>query len=228
MSGPTDNLDLYKDGADEEIVLEGTLSNAPDNPSASTSSSIPQPGFNTLDEPIKDTILRDVKAVARKFMHVLYPVEKKSLLRVSSSVVAHFNKVWILLDVCSVQEWDLWGPLILCTFMATVLQGHDTNVDHKDGDGGPEFAEVFVIVWLGALVVTLNTKLLGGNISFFQVRTVHTAGSLDLHKIFVIFFFFHFQSVCVLGYCLLPLSISLVVCRIALLAGHSSALFFVR
>ncbi len=38
-----------------------------------------------------------------------------------------------------------------------------------NGDGGPEFAEVFVIVWLGALVVTLNTKLLGGNISFFQV-----------------------------------------------------------
>ena len=25
------------------------------------------------------------------------------------------------------QEWDLWGPLILCTFMATILQGHDTN-----------------------------------------------------------------------------------------------------
>ena len=29
-------------------------------------------------------------------------------------------------------------------------------------DGGPEFAEVFVIVWVGAMVVTINTKLLGG------------------------------------------------------------------
>lgn len=29
-------------------------------------------------------------------------------------------------------------------------------------DGGPEFAQVFVIVWLGAAVVTMNTKLLGG------------------------------------------------------------------
>ena len=47
---------------------------------------------------------------------------------------------------------------------------------------------MFVVVWLGALVVTLNTKLLGGHISFFQ-------------------------SVCVLGYCLLPLSIALIVCR---------------
>jgi len=79
----------------------------------------------------------------------------------------------------------LWGPLILCTFMATVLQGHDTNTSRGEtGDGGPEFAEVFVVVWLGAMVVTLNTKLLGGSISFFQ-------------------------SVCVLGYCLLPLSTSL-------------------
>ena len=73
--------------------------------------------------------------------------------------------------------------------MATILQGHDTasNKDDKH-DGGPEFAEVFVIVWIGALIVTLNIKVLGGTISFFQ-------------------------SVCVLGYCLLPLSISLVVCR---------------
>ena len=28
--------------------------------------------------------------------------------------------------------------------------------------------QVFVIVWVGSLIVTLNTKLLGGNISFFQ------------------------------------------------------------
>ena len=38
---------------------------------------------NTLDEPVKETILRDVRAVAVKFKHVLYPKERKSLLRVS-------------------------------------------------------------------------------------------------------------------------------------------------
>ena len=43
-----------------------------------------------------------------------------------------------------------------------MLQGsHGTGL--ADGDGGPEFAEVFVIIWLGASVVTLNSKLLGGN-----------------------------------------------------------------
>lgn len=30
-------------------------------------------------------------------------------------------------------------------------------------DNGPEFAQVFVIVWIGAAIVTLNSKLLGGN-----------------------------------------------------------------
>jgi protein YIPF6 len=83
--------------------------------------------------------LRDVRAVGSKFKHVLYPKEKNSLLK----------------------EWDLWGPLVLCTFMATILQG--SSESGNSNDGGPEFAEVFVIVWIGAMVVTLNSKLLGGN-----------------------------------------------------------------
>ena len=90
--------------------------------------------------------------------------------------------------------------------MAVVLQGHEAESSSKNqGDGGPEFAEVFVIVWIGAIIVTLNIKLLGGNISFFQ-------------------------SVCVLGYCLLPLTISLIICRFVLLlsSGHSSFLFLIR
>ena len=45
------------------------------------------------------------------------------------------------------------------------------------------FATVFVIVWVGAGVVTVNALLLGGNASFFQ-------------------------SVCVLGYCIAPLVIA--------------------
>merc|ERR1711892_1165457 len=49
------------------------------------------------------------------------------------------------------------------------------------------FASVFVIVWLGAAVVTVNALLLGGNISFFQ-------------------------SVCVLGYCIFPLNIASFIC----------------
>ena len=36
--------------------------------------------------------------------------------------------------------------------MATILQSHVEAGNHdSEGDGGPEFAEVFVIVWLGKL-----------------------------------------------------------------------------
>ena len=53
--------------------------------------------------------------------------------------------------------------------MATVLQGRGAEDKNAPiADGGPAFAEVFMIVWLGSMVVTLNTKLLGGHISFFQ------------------------------------------------------------
>ncbi|XP_026464218.1 protein YIPF6 [Ctenocephalides felis] len=134
--------------------------------------------FNTLDEPIRDTVMRDLRAVGIKFYHVLIPKQKSSLLK----------------------EWDLWGPLILCTFMATILQG---NNSFDSNDGGPEFAEVFVIVWIGSMIVTLNSKLLGGNISFFQ-------------------------SVCVLGYCLLPTTLSLILCRIILLVTQTTLLFIIR
>uniref|UniRef100_A0A4Y0BQT1 Protein YIPF n=1 Tax=Anopheles funestus TaxID=62324 RepID=A0A4Y0BQT1_ANOFN len=175
MSSPETRLDLYDDGAESPTELmtgEMTVTSAAQNTTDPTA-----PNFNTLDEPIKATILRDVKAVGVKFYHVLIPKEKNTLLK----------------------EWDLWGPLVLCTFMATILQGSSDDMY----DGGPEFAQVFVIVWIGAMIVTLNSKLLGGNISFFQ-------------------------SVCVLGYCLTPCALALIVCRIILLGAQTTFLFFLR
>jgi len=173
-------LDIFTDNNysnDGEPVLAGNIT-----VSGTAGQSDGQGGreFNTLDEPISQTIKRDLSAVGTKFAAVLWPKEKQSLLR----------------------EWDLWGPLILCTIMATILQGQGDE-NGSEGDGGPQFAEVFVIVWVGAMIVTLNTKLLGGSISFFQ-------------------------SVCVLGYCLLPLVLSLVLCRVVLMANQNTALVIVR
>jgi len=51
-----------------------------------------------------------------------------------------------------------------------MLQGSsDSGVS---SDGGPQFAEVFVIYWLGAAVVTLNIKLLGGSMYVYSVHSV--------------------------------------------------------
>lgn len=136
-------------------------------------------GPSTLDEPVLETLKRDLKAVGKKFLHVLLPRQSKSLLR----------------------DWDLWGPLILCVLLAMMLQGH--KVVDSNNDGGPQFAEVFVVVWVGSAVITVNSKLLGGTISFFQ-------------------------SICVLGYCILPLNVALTACRLILIAKQSTLLFAVR
>ena len=160
--------------SDENIVLEGELS-APLN---SDSQGGPRPNYSTLDEPIRETIFRDLKAVGVKFKHVIIPAgQKKSLL----------------------SDWDLWGPLILCTFMAFVLENSE-EIDH-----GPAFAEFFALTWLGSIIVTVNIKLLGGTISFFQ-------------------------SACVIGYCLFPLAASLAISKIFLMLfdGQAMLVFILR
>jgi len=115
----------------------------------------------TLNEPVTDTILRDLKHVALKMKYVLVPGNTLKELR----------------------NWDLWGPLFLCLILAATL-----SWTAKEDQSVLVFTSIFVIVWVGSAVVTLNAALLGAKISFLQ-------------------------SVCVLGYCLCPLSIGSIVCR---------------
>ena len=52
--------------------------------------------------------------------------------------------------------------LLLCLVFAVTLSlrsGSDTDVI---------FGSIFVLIWIGGFVVTLNARLLGGNVSFFQ------------------------------------------------------------
>ena len=121
--------------------------------SSSTQAQRPVEYVSTLDEPVSVTIMRDVKAVGQKLGHVFFPKNSDILLK----------------------DWDLWGPLSLCVVLSILLQGNSAK-----NANAPEFAGVFALITMGAIVVTINTKLLSGKISIFQ-------------------------SICVLGYCLLPL-----------------------
>ena len=111
----------------------------------------------TLDEPVTTTIMRDLRQVATKLRYVLLPA-------------GHHTET-----LKELRNWDLWGPLLLCLTLSILL-----SVSAPVGQASLVFASVFVIVWAGAAVVTVNAQLLGGSISFFQ-------------------------SVCVLGYCIFPL-----------------------
>lgn len=145
----------------QELDLEGEMS---------TPVHLNTDDSSTLDEPIKETFLRDAKAIGTKFKQIFLPTQSKQQL---------------------LRDWDLWGPLIICVVLALLMQGTDST---PSSDASyPEFADIFIIFWIGSIVVTVNSKLLGGHISFFQ-------------------------CVCVLGYCVLPLAIALILCRIILLA----------
>lgn len=63
---------------------------------------------------------------------------------------------------------DLWGPLLLCLLLASLLGLKAPN------DQAPlVFAGVFVIIWCGAGVVTVNGKLLGGKLYEVCLRFEH-------------------------------------------------------
>lgn len=83
-----------------------------------------------------DTLLRDLRGVASKIRHIILP---------TSSATAYKNVI---------KDWDLWGPLIMCTFMGLTLH-HDS-----DGQLGPHFAQIFALIWLGSLMVSTNYRLL--------------------------------------------------------------------
>ncbi len=88
-----------------------------------------------------------------------------------------------LLSVCR-HSGDLWGPLLVCMMLSIQL-----SIAAPEDQRALVFAAVFVVVWAGAALVTVNAQLLGGTISFFQ-------------------------SVCILGYCIFPLNIAQLVCAI--------------
>ncbi|KAH8924075.1 Yip1-domain-containing protein [Atractiella rhizophila] len=113
-------------------------------------------GMDTLDEPVSETFMRDARAISAKIVQVLRPTSHNAVLR----------------------DWDLWGPLIFCLALAVLL-----SMNASGEQSLSIFTGVFVIVWVGSVVVTINAKLLGGKVSFFQ-------------------------SLCVLGYCVFPLDLA--------------------
>jgi hypothetical protein len=185
--------------------------------------------YSTLDEPVMETIMRDVRAVASKLQIVLQPLDRSAILGYAGyagvSTAAPPTQVdGIVADdtvggggggggageqsdsahgggggqdqqpqaaagfaglsendrkvIHQLKDWDLWGPLIVCLFLAVTL-----SFKAPTDQASLVFAAVFCAVWVGGTVVTINAQLLGGSISFFQ-------------------------SLCVLGYCIFPMALS--------------------
>lgn len=71
------------------------------------------------------------------------------------------------------RDWDLWGPLIFCLLLSLLLS-FNARPDQKD----LVFSGVFALVWIGEAVVTLQIKLLGGNMWVFRKHALIGDSSL--------------------------------------------------
>jgi len=163
---------------------------------------------NTIDESVWDTVRRDLVAVWEKMRQVLWPkyllggmlqrgggisaAERGEIDSFGGGVRGLVGR-WPDADVVlqggmsdGLRDWDLWGPLIFCLLLSMFLS---IRASPKQTD--LVFSGVFSIVWIGEAVVTLQIKLLGGNISFMQ-------------------------SVCIIGYTLFPLVIAAMLSAIGL------------
>ena len=116
---------------------------------------------NTLNESIKTTINRDLSLIYTKLKYVINPFTSKEVKR---------NQI---------RQWDLWGPLILNMILATTLFFNTKEKSQMT-------SLIFIIFWLGGVVLYLNANFLGVKTSIYQMF-------------------------CLLGYCLFPLNISAII-----------------
>ena len=61
-----------------------------------------------------------------------------------------------------VRNWDLWGPFLFCLILGVLL-----SIETDTDEGNLIFEIIFVVVWGGASVISVNGNLLGGQMSIF-------------------------------------------------------------
>jgi hypothetical protein len=142
-------------GQFDEGILDGQLTDG----SAETKHRFSD-DYNQLDEPILDTLKRDLYGIYSKMKIIALPLSSYDIYKIV------------------LRGWDLWGPLLLCTFLAFNL--HHTQ-DYDDRHAGPQFADVFVLVWFGSCIVSLNYRLLSASsannqLTSRQILQVTTVG----------------------------------------------------
>ena len=115
---------------------------------------------NTLDEAILTTILRDLYLIYIKLKFTVIPFGSKD------------KKSY------HIKQWDLWGPLLLNLLLACTLA-------FNSNDKSQMIILIFIIFWVGGVILFLNANFLGVKTSVFQIF-------------------------CLLGYCLFPLNISAI------------------
>ena len=83
------------------------------------------------------------------------------------------------------KQWDLWGPFIICLLLGIILCFTSKK------NSGLVFSMIFIIMWIGAMIITMNSSLLGGKLTLMQ-------------------------CICLLGYCTFPAVVASLFNRVIL------------
>ncbi|CCH46753.1 putative membrane protein [Wickerhamomyces ciferrii] len=143
-------------------------------------------GGDTLDEPVWDTLKRDLVAIGHRLFSVVWPASLSKLAKVQQHnllIAARNSGINIGINYDQIEQdleqdlqnqpiddsnlkkldWDLWGPLIFILIFSLILGylSPKTNTSQV-------FSSVFALTWLTFAVIAINIQLLGGTISFFS------------------------------------------------------------
>ncbi|KAF1980406.1 Yip1-domain-containing protein [Bimuria novae-zelandiae CBS 107.79] len=185
-----DDLDDPIQGTSDRAPLTGNIgSRSGGNTQSYLTSAVPgedrRAPTNTIDETVWETLSRDLLAIWEKLKQVLWPkyllggimqrgggigaAERGEADSFGGGVRGLAGR-WPDADVIlqggmseGLRDWDLWGPLIFCLLLSLFL-----SRGAKDEQKDLVFSGIFAMVWIGEAVVTMQIKLLGGNIAFFQ------------------------------------------------------------
>jgi hypothetical protein len=185
MPATLDDLDDPIQGSSDRAPLTGNIgSRGGDNTQSYLTSSIPgedrRAPTNTIDESVWETLSRDLLAIWEKLKQVLYPKyllggmmqqgggigaaergEADGFGGGLRNIAGRWPDADLLLQGGmseGLRDWDLWGPLIFCLLLSLFLS-RGAQDEQKD----LVFSGIFAMVWIGEAVVTLQIKLLGGN-----------------------------------------------------------------
>ena len=96
--------------------------------------------YNTLNEPVCTSLKREFFRIFNKTQYSILP-------RCFPSKNANLK------------QWDLWGPLFYTLLLSFFLSSSKGNEEMSK-----TFVLVFVIMWVGGVIITINTILLGAHV----------------------------------------------------------------
>lgn len=111
-------------------------------------------GRGSLNESVWTSLSRDLGKIMFKLKIVVLPVNNEEKLK-------------------ELKQWDLWGPFLICILLGIILNFTSYKTT------GLIFSTVFIIMWVGAMIITMNSALLGARLTLMQ-------------------------CICLLGYCTFP------------------------